>query len=268
MTKITHLQERFAPAEKTGQFSWALDAGIIVTAAVCVVVTTVAVGVSMHASKHVAPVMMTFTDQRDATEVEARSGPTGAPLLWVAKDGDSTVYLFGSVHLLPQGTDWMDQRLFAAFDSANQVWFETQNLDRLPAIGDKHLKAGADQALFHRAQVMGKRVGGFEANRSTSGRLGTGFSDDGVNVTVEAWRSGDQKTMTEQVKARAAADPEIYRLLLSDRNKTWLPRIEAMMQEPGTSFVTLGAAHMVGSDGIVAQLRRNGVTVTRMDAAG
>lgn len=265
MTKLTNIQEYQGVPEKTGQLSWLLDLGIILTAAACVVVTTVAAGISLHGSRQAPASIIAFNDQGDATAIEARSGPMGAPLLWVAKDRDSTVYLFGSVHLMPQDTDWMDQRLFAAFDSADQVWFETPNLDRLPPVGDSQLSAGADLALFHRARVLDKRVGGFEGNRQPDGRHGTGFSDDGVNVDVKAWLSGDQKAMTEQVVTRAKSDPEIYRLLLRDRNAAWLPRIQGLVDEPGVSFVTLGAAHMVGPDGIVAQLRKRGVKVTRMD---
>lgn len=63
---------------------------------------------------------------------EAQSGPTGAPLLWAARSGKATVYLFGSIHVLKPGLDWMDARLFRAFDSADAAWFEVPDLDALP----------------------------------------------------------------------------------------------------------------------------------------
>ena len=46
------------------------------------------------------------------------------PALWVVKDADSTVYLFGTVHALRPTTGWGTARLDAAFDSADEVWLE------------------------------------------------------------------------------------------------------------------------------------------------
>ena len=265
MTKITNIQEYQPPVEKTGQLSWMLDLGLLATAAVCVVVTTVGAGLWLNRSREAPAVVLNITAGQDPDMAEAQAGPMGAPLLWVAKKDNATVYLFGSVHLMPPGTVWMDQRLFAAFDSADQVWFETRNLDNLPAVKDSRVTVGADVALFRRAKLLDKSVGGFEADRSPRGKPGTGFSDDGVNVGLEAWHRGDQATMTRHVTILAQSDPEIYRWLIADRHKAWMPRIEGMMKEPRTSFVTLGASHMVGPDGIVAQLRERGYTVTRMD---
>jgi uncharacterized protein YbaP (TraB family) len=49
------------------------------------------------------------------------------PALWVIKDADSTLYLFGSVHVLRPTTGWASPRVNAAFDSASDVWFEITN---------------------------------------------------------------------------------------------------------------------------------------------
>jgi uncharacterized protein len=49
------------------------------------------------------------------------------PALWVIKDADSTLYLFGSVHVLRPTTGWASPRVNAAFDSATDVWFEITN---------------------------------------------------------------------------------------------------------------------------------------------
>ncbi|MBU1384150.1 MAG: TraB/GumN family protein [Alphaproteobacteria bacterium] len=46
------------------------------------------------------------------------------PALWVVKDADSTLYLFGTVHLLRPTTGWGTQRVDAAFDSADQLILE------------------------------------------------------------------------------------------------------------------------------------------------
>lgn len=49
------------------------------------------------------------------------------PALWVIKDADSTLYLFGSVHVLRPTTGWASPRVNAAFDSASDIWFEITN---------------------------------------------------------------------------------------------------------------------------------------------
>lgn len=51
------------------------------------------------------------------------------PPLWVIRDADSTVYLFGTIHLLRPGTAWGSDKVDAAFDSASEVWFELSNPD-------------------------------------------------------------------------------------------------------------------------------------------
>ena len=56
------------------------------------------------------------------------------PALWVAKDADSTLYLFGSVHVLRPTTGWASPRVEAAFDSASDIWFEISNPDDQAAI--------------------------------------------------------------------------------------------------------------------------------------
>lgn len=56
------------------------------------------------------------------------------PALWVVKDADSTLYLFGSVHVLRPTTGWSSPRVQAAFDSASDIWFEISNPDDQAAI--------------------------------------------------------------------------------------------------------------------------------------
>lgn len=51
------------------------------------------------------------------------------PPLWVVKDADSTVYLFGTVHLLRPGTAWGSDKVDAAFASASDIWVEIADQD-------------------------------------------------------------------------------------------------------------------------------------------
>ena len=46
------------------------------------------------------------------------------PALWVAKDADTTIYLFGTVHVLKPGLPWFDEAVRKAFDRSGEVMLE------------------------------------------------------------------------------------------------------------------------------------------------
>jgi len=46
------------------------------------------------------------------------------PPVWVVKDKDSEVVLFGSIHILPPGLNWASARLESALKAADDIWFE------------------------------------------------------------------------------------------------------------------------------------------------
>lgn len=56
------------------------------------------------------------------------------PALWAIRDADSTIYLFGTVHVLRPTTAWGSPRVDAAFASADHIWFEVSNPDDQAAI--------------------------------------------------------------------------------------------------------------------------------------
>ncbi|MBN8552038.1 MAG: TraB/GumN family protein [Caulobacterales bacterium] len=50
-----------------------------------------------------------------------------APALWVVRDADSTLYLFGTVHLLRPGGDWMTPQVADAFQASEALWLEIED---------------------------------------------------------------------------------------------------------------------------------------------
>lgn len=46
------------------------------------------------------------------------------PALWVVKDEDTTIYLFGTVHVLKPGLSWFDEAVKDAFDKSDQLVLE------------------------------------------------------------------------------------------------------------------------------------------------
>src|SRR5581483_3640738 len=46
------------------------------------------------------------------------------PPVWIVKDKDSEILLFGSIHILPPGLDWQPPALVQALKRADDLWFE------------------------------------------------------------------------------------------------------------------------------------------------
>ncbi|WP_375421620.1 TraB/GumN family protein [uncultured Sphingomonas sp.] len=54
----------------------------------------------------------------------ARGANDADPALWVVKDKDTTIYLFGTIHVLKPGMTWFDEGVRAAFDRSGEVVLE------------------------------------------------------------------------------------------------------------------------------------------------
>ena len=56
------------------------------------------------------------------------------------------------------------------------------------------------------------------------------------------------------------ASPEIYKVLFVERNRRWMPKIEACL-EGARCMIVVGAGHLVGADGLISLLRARGYTL-------
>ncbi len=81
---------------------------------------------------------------------------------------------------------------------------------------------------------------------------------------ADAWKSGDVRAVEEIVLADLKSEPDMYQRLLVERNRTWLPQIEALFARPHPSLIMVGAAHLVGSDGLLEMLKAKGYTLEQM----
>ncbi len=52
-----------------------------------------------------------------------------APALWKVSDADTTVWLFGTIHALPEGVDWFGGPVQAAFDGSQELVTEITETD-------------------------------------------------------------------------------------------------------------------------------------------
>jgi len=51
--------------------------------------------------------------------------PVAHPALWEVSDPDTTIYLFGTIHLLPNGYQWESPRIEQAVQKSDQLYVET-----------------------------------------------------------------------------------------------------------------------------------------------
>src|SRR6185503_12346186 len=131
---------------------------------------------------------------------------------------------------------------------------------------------GLDKHFYDRAQTDRKAVQGLETTEYQISRfdgmtmsqqdhfLAESLKDlDNEKASVQklaaAWKAGDLPTVERFVLQDLKDDPLLYQRLLVDRNRNWLPKIEALFARPGRAFVVVGAAHLVGPDGLLAMLK-------------
>jgi uncharacterized protein YbaP (TraB family) len=81
---------------------------------------------------------------------------------------------------------------------------------------------------------------------------------------ADAWKSGDSGTVEDIVLQDLKSEPQMYQRLLVERNRAWLPKIEALFTRPAPAFVVVGAAHLVGADGLLQMLRSKGYTLEQL----
>jgi uncharacterized protein YbaP (TraB family) len=92
------------------------------------------------------------------------------------------------------------------------------------------------------------------------------LDDEKANMKklVEAWRTGDSATVEKIVLADLKTEPVLYQRLLVERNRNWMPKLEALFARPRHALVVVGAAHLVGPDGLLAALKAKGYTVEQL----
>ncbi len=78
--------------------------------------------------------------------------------------------------------------------------------------------------------------------------------------TVAAWRRGDVEAVVQDYEDA----PTIRRRLLTDRNLSWMPRIDGFLRSGKTWMVVAGAAHMAGPQGLPALLKAQGCRVEQL----
>lgn len=145
---------------------------------------------------------------------------------------------------------------------------------------------GLDRHLMARAATLGKTTAGLETIDAQLDALdGTPIAEQlaSIEETVAegdmaarldelhaAWRSADLVTL-ERLAATDMREktPETYRRLNVERNRKWLPKVEALLArgKGNDALVVVGALHLIGPDGLVAQAKARALRVERVCTA-
>ncbi|MEN2749069.1 TraB/GumN family protein [Sphingomonas sp. T9W2] len=95
-----------------------------------------------------------------------------APALWVARDGDTTIWLFGTVHQLRRGTPWLTGPVAKAFADSDVLTLEiapttpdamTEALVKVTPVKPAPLPPELDRRLRKRAHELGFPAQAFDA---------------------------------------------------------------------------------------------------------
>lgn len=169
------------------------------------------------------------------------------PALFVARDADSTLYLFGTVHIRRPGSQWGGANARAALAEADEVWTEIELNDdaraRAQVLLLQHGMAPSDQPLssvlaaddYQRlgrlAQQYGAPIAMFDRMRpwlaaitlSVLPMIHAGYDpQEGVDEAIDAFAEANGKsrrafeTIEQQVGFLANLTPEVQSQMLVD----------------------------------------------------
>ncbi|MGN3973088.1 TraB/GumN family protein [Tsuneonella sp. SYSU-LHT278] len=99
--------------------------------------------------------------------------------------------------------------------------------------------------------------------------LGAVVEEDTMNAgdtarLAKLWLAGDMDTIAREGDEGMLADPELRSALLTDRNKAWADRLDALYKTARKPFVAVGAAHLAPPAGLPELLAAKGYTVRRV----
>ncbi len=141
--------------------------------------------------------------------------------------------------------------------------------------------AGVDLHFFERAKSEGKRTIALESVDDQVGLFADLSPEEDVaflrytldeldtvipmvDELMASWQSGNVAEVESLLIDAYREFPDLFRRLVSDRNRNWLPRIEELLAGGEPAMVVVGALHLVGEQGLLEMLRRRGHPVEQL----
>jgi uncharacterized protein YbaP (TraB family) len=85
-----------------------------------------------------------------------------------------------------------------------------------------------------------------------------------VTSLAEAWKAGDAQAVERIAIQDLKQEPRLYDRLLVERNRMWMPKLDMLFGRRGTAMVVVGAAHLVGPDGLLAMFKSKGYAIQQL----
>jgi len=157
-----------------------------------------------------------------------------------------------------------------------RAWFCALALELYPLQQAQFtMEHGLDNYFFARARDDGRPIAGLESAEFQVNLFATmpeALSKQLLAATLEEttytaqspqelyriWRAGDVATLDKLMKDLRQRYPELSQLLLTGRNRAWLPRLTEALRSDVPHLVVVGAAHFVGPEGLLALLKAQG----------
>jgi uncharacterized protein YbaP (TraB family) len=171
----------------------------------------------------------------------------------------------------------IDLGIFDAF----APWFAAEAISQLQLqqLGFQP-QSGVEMFFLERARTDGKSVAGLEtvhdqialfdalsmdeqANYLVSSLEEAHDLPKEVDAMVHAWANGDTQWFADQLKSEIGRDPALYDSVLAARNRKWIPKIEALLNDDKNYLVIVGTAHLVGQGNVIALLKKDGIAAAQ-----
>lgn len=86
-----------------------------------------------------------------------------------------------------------------------------------------------------------------------------------LDTMIAAWKSGDMDALGQLVVEETAPTPRVRDLILTERNKNWVPEVEKALAGSTNVMFLVGAAHLIGEDSVVDLLEEKGYSVKQVE---
>jgi uncharacterized protein len=149
------------------------------------------------------------------------------------------------------------------------VSFKLLGLD--PDLGVEKTLTGAGGKPVRGLETVEEQLGFFDTLPEASQRafLSTVLDDPAearaqFAAMLAAWSHGDVDAIAATFNSDVTLSPELREILLKRRNAKWAGWLEKRLEQPGTSFVAVGAGHLAGPDSVQRYLKDRGLKVKRV----
>lgn len=123
------------------------------------------------------------------------------PALWVVKDEDTTIYLFGTIHVLKPGLSWFDEAVKDAFDKSDELMLEMVMPEDQAAVASATMSLAVDQS----GKTLSSRLDADQLKAYQAALAGLGLKPAQLDM-FEPWFAA--ATLSMLPLAKLGYDPE------------------------------------------------------------